>query len=167
MPGDRIGHFELVEYVGGGGMGRVFRAKDTKLGRTVALKILPPEQAGDFDARQRFKNEAQSAARLDHENIARVFFIGEDRDLSYIVSEFIEGENSRSLVERRGPLPLEEAISYTLQIAEALAHGRFAQRRPPRHQAVERARHSRGTGEADRHGACANAPRGAGRRPDR
>ncbi len=122
MPGDRIGHFELVEYVGGGGMGRVFRAIDTRLNRTVALKILPPEQAAERDASQRFQNEAQSAARLDHENIARVYYVGEDRDLSYIVSEFIEGENVRSLVERNGPLPLADAISYTLQIAEALAH---------------------------------------------
>lgn len=122
MPGDRIGFFELVEYVGGGGMGRVFRAIDTRLGRTVALKILPPEQAAGGDACQRFQNEAQSAARLDHENIARVYYVGEDRDLSYIVSEFIEGANVRSLVERKGPLPLAEAISYTLQIAEALAH---------------------------------------------
>ncbi|MBN1393441.1 MAG: serine/threonine protein kinase [Pirellulales bacterium] len=122
MPGDRMGNFELVEYVGGGGMGRVFRARDVKLGRTVALKILPPEQAVERDALQRFQNEAQSAARLDHENIARVYYVGEDRGLPYIVTEFVEGVNLRALVERAGPLPLAEAISYTLQIAEALAH---------------------------------------------
>ena len=122
MPGDRLGQFELVEYVGGGGMGRVFRALDTHLGRTVALKILPPEQASDPDALQRFQNEAQSAARLDHDNIARAFFVGEDRGLHFIVFEFVEGVNVRMLVEQRGPLPLAEAISYTLQIAEALAH---------------------------------------------
>ncbi len=122
MPGDRLGQFELVEYVGGGGMGRVFRATDTHLGRTVALKILPPEQATDPDALQRFQNEAQSAARLDHDNIARAFYVGEDRGLHYIVFEFVEGVNVRLLVERKGPLPLAEAISYTLQIAEALAH---------------------------------------------
>lgn len=122
MPGDRMGHFELVEYVGGGGMGRVFRAIDTQLGRTVALKILAPEQATDADALQRFQNEAQSSARLDHDNIARVFYVGEDRGLHYIVFEFIEGVNVRLLVERKGPLPLAEAVSYTLQVAEALAH---------------------------------------------
>ena len=122
MPGDRLGHFELVEYVGGGGMGRVFRAIDTQLGRTVALKVLPPEQAADPDALQRFQNEAQSAARLDHDNIARAYYVGEDRGLHYIVFEFIEGVNVRVLVERKGPLPLAEAVSYTLQVAEALAH---------------------------------------------
>lgn len=122
MPGDRLGHFELVEYVGGGGMGRVFRGIDTQLGRTVALKVLPPDQATDPDALQRFQNEAQSAARLDHDNIARAFYSGEDRGLHFIVFEFIEGVNVRLLVERKGPLPLAEAVSYTLQVAEALAH---------------------------------------------
>jgi len=122
MPGARLGQFELLEYVGGGGMGRVYRARDVRLGRTVALKILPPEQARDADAAQRFQNEAQSAARLNHENIARVYFAGEDRGLSYIAFEFIEGENVRALVERKGPLSLDEAVGYTLQAAEALAH---------------------------------------------
>ncbi len=122
MPGDRLGDFELVGYVGGGGMGRVFRAIDTRLGRTVALKVLPPEQAADPDALQRFQNEAQSAARLDHDNIARVHHVGEDRGLHYIVFEFVEGLNVRGLVEQRGPLPLAEVISYTIQVADALAH---------------------------------------------
>ena len=122
MPGDRLGQFELVEYTGGGGMGRVFRAIDTRLARSVALKILPPEQASDADALQRFQNEAQSAARLDHDNIARVYYVGEDRGLHYIAFEFVEGMNVRELVEQKGPLPLAEAISYILQTAEALAH---------------------------------------------
>jgi serine/threonine protein kinase len=122
MPGDHLGHFELVEYIGGGGMGRVFRATDTRLARTVALKILPPEQAADPETLQRFQNEAQSAARLDHENIARVHYVGEDRGLNFIAFEFVEGENVRKLLERKGPLPLGEAVSYTLQVAEALAH---------------------------------------------
>ena len=122
LPGDRLGHFELVQYVGGGGMGRVFRAKDTRLARTVALKILSPEQAADRETLLRFQNEAQSAARLDHDNIARVYYVGEDRGLHYIVFEFIEGVNVRELVENKGPLPLGEAISYTLQVADALAH---------------------------------------------
>ncbi|HUT10975.1 MAG TPA: serine/threonine-protein kinase [Thermoguttaceae bacterium] len=122
MPGDRLGHFELVRYVGGGGMGRVFCAVDTRLGRTVALKLLPPEQAHSEETRLRFQNEAQSAARLDHENIARVYHVGEDRGLHYIVFEFVEGVNIRTLVEQTGPLPLAETVSYSLQIVEALAH---------------------------------------------
>jgi serine/threonine-protein kinase len=122
MPGDRLGHFELMGYIGGGGMGRVFRAFDTRLARPVALKILSPDQAADEETRLRFQNEAQSAARLDHDNIARVYHVGEDRNLHYIVFEFIEGVNVRTLVERSGPLSLADAVSYTLQIAEALAH---------------------------------------------
>jgi serine/threonine-protein kinase len=121
-PGDHLGHFDLVQYVGGGGMGRVFRALDTRLARTVAVKVLSPDQAADRDTLLRFQNEAQSAARLDHENIARVYYVGEDRGLHFIVFEFIEGVNVRELVEAKGPLPLGEAIRYTLQTAEALAH---------------------------------------------
>lgn len=122
LPGERLGHFELLEFVGGGGMGKVFRARDTRLARSVALKILMPEHAADQETVLRFQNEAQSAARLDHENIARVYYVGEDRGLHYIVFEFIEGVNVRDLVAKNGPLPLAEAVSYTLQVAEALTH---------------------------------------------
>jgi serine/threonine-protein kinase len=123
LAGERLNHFELREFVGGGGMGAVFRAVDTMLNREVALKVLSRDQGADEETRRRFQNEAQSAARLDHENIARVYYVGEDRGLNYIVFEFIEGVNLRELVvERKGPLPLAEAISYTLQVAEALAH---------------------------------------------
>jgi serine/threonine-protein kinase len=122
LPGDRLGHFELVQYVGGGGMGRVFQARDTRLARSVAIKVLPVEQAADREVVRRFQNEAQSAARLDHDNIARVHYVGEDRGLHYIVFEFIEGVNVRELVASKGPLPLGEAVSYTFQVAEALEH---------------------------------------------
>jgi len=88
----------------------------------VALKVLSVDQAADEETRLRFQNEARSAARLDHENIARVHYVGEDRGLHFIVFEFIEGVNIRALVERKGRLPLTEAVSYTLQVAEALAH---------------------------------------------
>jgi len=122
LPGERLGHFELQKYIGGGGMGKVFLALDTRLARSVALKILSPEHAADRETVLRFQNEAQSAARLDHENIARVYYVGEDRGLHYIVFEFIEGVNVRDLVQSGGPLPLAEAVSYTLQVADALAH---------------------------------------------
>jgi eukaryotic-like serine/threonine-protein kinase len=119
--GERLGHFVLEEFVGGGGMGAVFRARDMELGRTVAVKVVSAEQ-NDEDMLRRFKNEAQSAARLDHQNIARVYYVGEDRGLHYIVFEFIEGVNIRDLVLHKGPLSLEEAVVYTLQVAEALDH---------------------------------------------
>lgn len=121
-PGARLGHFELHEKIGGGGMGRVYRATDTRLGRVVALKVLSPEQAADRDTVLRFQNEARSSARLSHYGVAEVFYSGEDKGLPFIVFEFIEGHNLRNLVEQRGPLPLPEAISYTIQIAEALSH---------------------------------------------
>ncbi|HEY2882728.1 MAG TPA: protein kinase, partial [Pirellulales bacterium] len=108
--------------VGGGGMGAVFKALDTMLNRIVAVKVLSQEQSSDEETLRRFQNEAQSAARLDHDNISRVYYVGEDRSWYYIVFEFIEGSNLRDVVERQGPLPLAETISYTLQIADALSH---------------------------------------------
>lgn len=120
--GERLGHFELLEYIGGGGMGRVFRAMDHRLARIVAVKVLLPDQASDTETLLRFHNEARSAAKLDHENIARVYYVGEDRGLPFIVFEYVEGANIRDLVEQGGPLELGEAVNYTLQVAEALTH---------------------------------------------
>lgn len=124
--GQRLAHYELREFVGGGGMGAVFRAHDTQLDRTVAVKILSRDEGADGEMLRRFRNEAQSAARLDHDYIARVYFFGEDRGLHYIVFEFIEGTNVRDMVARTGPLSIEQALSYTIQVTEALnhAHGR-------------------------------------------
>jgi hypothetical protein len=119
--GKTLDHYELVEFVGGGGMGAVFRSIDTRLGRTVAVKVLSRDHT-DEETIKRFRNEAQSAARLDHPNIARVYFVGEAEGWNYIVFEFIEGTNLRDIVDTRGPLPLEVALDYTLQIAEALDH---------------------------------------------
>lgn len=122
LEGERLGHFKLEEFIGGGGMGVVFRALDTMLNRTVAVKVLSSEHASDEETQRRFKNEAQSAARLDHDNIARVYYVGEDRGVHYIVFEHIEGINIRDLVEQHGPLSLGDAVSFGLQIAEALTH---------------------------------------------
>jgi serine/threonine-protein kinase len=121
LAGKRLEHYELTEFVGGGGMGAVFRATDTRLGRTVAVKVLSRDQ-NDEETIRRFRNEAQSAARLDHPNIARVYYVGEDRGWNFIVFEFIEGTNLREVVEQHGPLDLEDALLYTLQVAEALDH---------------------------------------------
>ncbi len=120
--GERIDIFELEEAIGVGGMGAVFRALDTRLDRLVALKILPPEPAFDTEVVQRFYQEGRAAARLDHENIARVFTIGHDGRFHYIAFEYIEGTTVRQRVERNGPMPVSEAINYTLQIADALVH---------------------------------------------
>lgn len=122
LRGRRLAHFELLEPIGVGGMAAVIRARDTQLDRTVALKILPPEMAADSESVRRFHQEARAAAKLDHENIARVFFCGEDQGLHFIAFEFVEGDNLRTLLERRGRIPVPEAIHYLLQIATGLAH---------------------------------------------
>ena len=111
LEGMVLGHFRLEKFVGGGGMGSVFRGTDMRLGRTVAVKVLSRDRT-EPETLRRFQNEAQSAARLDHENIARVYYVGEDQGLHFIVFEYIEGINIRDLVEKNGPLPLGEAISY-------------------------------------------------------
>jgi serine/threonine protein kinase len=122
LRGRHLAHFELIEPIGVGGMAAVIRARDQQLDRSVALKILPPDMAGDPENVRRFHQEARAAARLDHENIARVFFCGEDQKLHFIAFEFVEGENLRVLLERRGRLPVPEAIHYMLQVATGLAH---------------------------------------------
>src|SRR5262249_22492668 len=115
-------HLELPEPIGVGGMAAVIRARDKQLDRFVALKILPPDMAADPENVRRFHQEARSAAKLDHENIARVFFCGEDQRLHFIAFEFVEGENLRMILDRRGRLPVTEALNYMLQIAAGLAH---------------------------------------------
>ncbi|MEE3370163.1 MAG: serine/threonine-protein kinase [Planctomycetota bacterium] len=121
LEGVKLGHFQLEELVGGGGMGTVYRATDTSLGRTVAVKVVARDQSADATL-ARFKNEAQSAARLDHPNIAQVFYVGEDAGWHYIVFEFIDGVNLRDLVQQAGRLSIADAVSFTLQVAEAIDH---------------------------------------------
>ena len=120
--GDRLDSFEIQQAIGVGGMGAVFRALDVRLDRFVALKVLPPAQAFEAENVRRFYQEGRAAARLDHENIARVFTIGQDQGLHYIAFEYIDGTTIRQRVEQFGPLPVAEAINFTLQIAGALVH---------------------------------------------
>src|ERR1019366_1925444 len=117
-----LAHFELIEPIGVGGMAAVIRAHDTQLDRFVALKILPPEMAQDPENIQRFHQEARAAAKLDHENIPRVFYAGVDQGLYFIAFEFVEGINLRMMLERRGRLPVAESVRYILQIATGLEH---------------------------------------------
>ncbi len=122
LRGRKLAHFELIEPIGVGGMAAVLRARDTQLERFVALKILPPEMSADPENVARFHQEARAAARLDHETIARVFFCGEDQKLHFIAFEFVEGNNLRTEIDRRGPLPVPEALHYLVQIATGLQH---------------------------------------------
>jgi len=120
VAGTVLGHFQIQERIGRGGMGAVFRSTDLRLDRVVALKVLSPEQSHDPSSVQRFHNEARAAAKLDHDNIAQVYFIGEDQGLHYIAFEFITGTNVRELLSRTGVVPVPETVSYVIQIAEAL-----------------------------------------------
>ena len=122
LTGEQLGDIRLEEFVGGGGMGAVFRGVDTRLHRTVAVKVLATPQASDAESSGRFEMEARSAARLDHPNIARVHYVGEERGHRYLVFEYIEGTNLRDLVYANGPFPLADALRYMLQIADALMH---------------------------------------------
>lgn len=120
--GQRLAHFELIEPIGVGGMAAVIRARDTLLDRQVALKVLPPEMANEPENIKRFENEARAAARLDHENIARVYYFGRDQGLHFIAFEFVEGKNLKELIDEYGRIPLPQAVNYVLQIAQGLAH---------------------------------------------
>ena len=122
VAGIRLGHFVIEERIGCGGMGAVFRAVDERLNRVVALKVLSPFHSRDSGAVDRFHNEAQAAARLDHENIARVHYIGEDRGVHFIAFEFVRGTNVRDFILQKGTIEPQDAVNYTLQIAQALRH---------------------------------------------
>ncbi|MGI9472036.1 MAG: serine/threonine-protein kinase [Rubripirellula sp.] len=119
--GQRLNHFRLDALIGGGGMGAVFRAHDEQLDRTVAIKVIP-FVGDDPDLQRRFRNEAQSAAKLDHPRIARVFDVGSHGDWHYIVFEYIEGTNIRDLVTSDGVMSIDDTVYYTSQLADALQH---------------------------------------------
>ena len=121
-PGDLLDGFLLEEAIGVGGMGAVYRALDTKLDRQIALKLLPPDQAADPEVVPRFYQEGRSAARLDHENIARVYCIGQDGPSTTSPSSSSKERPSGSASRPPGPLPVTEAVHIALEIAQALVH---------------------------------------------
>jgi serine/threonine-protein kinase len=118
-PGALLGPYEITELIGVGGMGEVYRARDTRLGRTVAIKILPPGLAADPERRRRFEHEARAASALEHPNICTLHDVGSDRGLDFLVMEFLEGQTLAERL-RKGALPLARALEYGAQIADAL-----------------------------------------------
>jgi Tol biopolymer transport system component len=118
--GTRLGPFEILTVLGAGGMGEVYRAKDTRLGRDVAIKILPPGICSDPVARQRFEREAKSISALNHPNICVLHDIGCHDGLDYLVMECVEGETLATRLQK-GPLPSNEVLKIGIEIANALA----------------------------------------------
>ncbi|MBX9652167.1 serine/threonine protein kinase [bacterium] len=120
--GARLDHFELLDSIGVGGMGRVFRSRDTRLDRLVALKVLSPELSNDPEICRRFEQEAKAAARLDDRHFARVYFFGFDKGLRYIAMEYVEGENIRQKIQKSGRLSVALVVNIGIQIARGLSH---------------------------------------------
>ena len=120
MTGKVLGNYEILDKLGEGGMGEVWRARDRRLQRLVALKILPREVSGDPSRRARFEQEARALGALNHPNIVCIYDVGEDDGRAYLVSELVEGEPLRALLDR-GALPLRKAVEIAGQMADGMA----------------------------------------------
>jgi len=119
MIGRTLGNYAVTAALGRGGMGEVYKAKDWKLGRDVAIKVLPEEFAHDVERVARFRREAKVLASLSHPNIATIYGLEESGGTSFLVLELVEGETLSDRL-KRGPIPIQEYLKLALQIAEAL-----------------------------------------------
>src|SRR5580698_9828401 len=118
--GTRLGPYEILAAIGAGGMGEVYKARDTRLDRTVAIKILPEALAADPQFRDRFDREARTISQLDHPHICTLYDVGERNGTSFLVMQYLEGETLEARL-KKGAFPLDQALQYAIQIADALA----------------------------------------------
>jgi len=123
--GARLGPYEIQSTLGTGGMGEVYRARDTRLDRTVAIKVLPASLASDPQSRERLHREAKTISQLDHPNVCALYDVGEHEGASYLVMQYLEGETLRDRIER-GPLPVDKALGHAIEISSALAKAHSA-----------------------------------------
>src|SRR5215204_5570941 len=121
MVGSQINQYKIQEKIGSGGQGTVYRALDTKLNRTVVIKILPPELTQKTANFKRFEREAQLCSQLDHVNICTIYDFNEANGIFYIAMQYVEGKNVRQLVNGR-PLEMKSALSIAIQVCDALAY---------------------------------------------
>jgi eukaryotic-like serine/threonine-protein kinase len=119
-PGTRLGSYEIVAPLGAGGMGEVYRATDTKLGRDVALKVLPAEMAGDPERLTRFRREAKSLAQLDHPNIVTIYAVEEFDGLQFLIMQLVEGQPLDRLIPANG-MQIERIVDIATGLSDALA----------------------------------------------
>src|SRR6266853_5024980 len=117
--GTKLGPYEIVSALGAGGMGEVYRARDLRLDRTVAIKVLSSHHSSDSALRQRFEREARTISKFSHPNICTLHDIGNHDGVDYLVMEYIEGETLEQRLSK-GPLPPAQALTYRIQIADAL-----------------------------------------------
>src|SRR5512136_93352 len=118
--GSRLGPYQIVAPIGAGGMGEVYRARDARLGRDVAIKVLPPQFADHPERLRRFEQEARAVAALSHPNILAIFDVGTQDGIPYLVTELLEGESLRERL-RAGGLTVRKAVEIAVQIAQGLA----------------------------------------------
>src|SRR4051812_44489414 len=120
ISGTQLGPYEILAPIGAGGMGEVYRARDMRLDRTVAIKVLPEHLSSQADLRDRFEREARAISGINHPNICVLHDIGRQDGCDYLVMEYLEGETLANRLEK-GPLPLEQVFKYSIEIADALA----------------------------------------------
>src|SRR5712691_5453230 len=123
--GKTISHFSILEKLGEGGMGVVYKARDTHLDRFVAIKVLPPEKVADTERKRRFVQEARAASALNHPNIVHIYDIAEADGIQFIAMEYVPGKTLDQVIGRKG-LRLNETLKYAVQIADALAQAHAA-----------------------------------------